>query len=69
MDSAVIFGCSVRRKSRSFASGVPLGRVEHVGSGKRTRFNALEELREFMARTLLEEQAGSAGPADDRRRL
>ena len=38
------------------------GRVEHVLSGKSVRFRALEELRDFMARTLLEEESAAPSP-------
>jgi hypothetical protein len=62
--------------SRAFVVHIPLeadpglrefsGRVEHVKSGKSARFGALEELRKFMARTLREEEAGSASSGSSR---
>lgn len=40
------------------------GRVEHVASGESARFEALEELGAFLARTLAHEQ-GEADPQQE----
>ena len=44
-----------------------LGRVEHVGSGERLRFGSLQELLEFLARTVaaLASEAREGRSGDD----
>ena len=33
----------------------PVGRIEHIDSGRRTRFSSLDEIRDFMWTVLLRE--------------
>ena len=46
----------------------PAGRVEHVSSGRSTRFRSREELWEFISQILAEAKPGEEAPTQARKR-